>query len=111
MEKPYVIIPLLLIVTFGIFFNVVLNQEKSETKEETKTEVAFDGEAVYKESCIGCHGDAYKGSVGPKLTGLSEKYSEEEVANILKEGKGTGMPAGLLKGQEEAMAKFLVNLK
>lgn len=93
--------------------NSVAKEETGhEGHEESSTEVASDynGEEVYKQSCISCHGDQYQGSVGPALKGIGDKYSEEEIAAILKDGKG-GMPGGLVSGNEEKMAQWLASLK
>jgi len=109
MEKSYVVIPLLLAVAFLVFFNVAFSGEKEEaSKSHESGEVAFKGEEIYQQTCSGCHGQQYEGSVGPALKSLS--YSEDELEKILKNGKGTGMPAGLVSGKEKEMAKYLLSL-
>jgi cytochrome c550 len=125
LEKPYILIPLLLAVALGVFLNGMYGGKKEEGKSENKTEqaskspekekstateTAFDGEKVYKNTCIGCHGDQYQGVVGPTLKGLDKKYKAEDVEKILTNGRG-GMPAGLVKGHEKEMAKWILTLK
>lgn len=117
------IVPFILIFAFGIgliFFLSIMGVEKkadiAEGHEEggTKTEETegdaseFDPE-VAQGKCIGCHGGDLSGGVGPALVGTS--LSKEEITEILINGKGAGMPAGLLPGQEEQMAEYILTLK
>lgn len=70
-----------------------------------------DAEALYKKSCIGCHGGNLEGASGPKLSDVGSRLSEEEIHTIIEEGKGN-MPPGLLKGEEAAVvAKWLSEKK
>jgi cytochrome c550 len=117
------IIPFVLIMVFGIGLMFFLSfkglgdheqiAKEAEGGEETHEEVASaNPEDLYKSAgCIGCHGDAYQGVSGPKLTGLGEKYSKDEVKTILTEGLPGGMPGGLVSGNEDAVAEWLLTLK
>lgn len=62
-----------------------------------------------KQNCATCHGADLKGMVGPKLAGIS--LSEDEIVNVLKNGKNGRMPAGLATGKEAEVAKYLKSLK
>lgn len=120
------IIPFVLIMVFGIglvFFMSLegLNnsEEMAEGHGEGTEETAeggtadggeFDPQAHYEKACISCHGGNYEGGAGPALTGLGDRYSKEEIVDILQNGKGSGMPAGLVPGNEEAMAEWLMEL-
>lgn len=77
-----------------------------ETTDSATTDVST-GEKVANTSCIGCHGGDLTGAMGPDLTNLS--LSKDEIVNILVNGKG-GMPAGTAKGDEEAVADYLLSL-
>ncbi len=116
------IIPFILIMVFGLGLVFFLSMEglnnademaEGEHGEGHGEEVAeggeFDPEAAYQSSCIGCHGGDYQGAVGPSLVGLD--YSKEEIVDILANGKGGGMPGGLVAGNEEAMAEWLLTLE
>jgi cytochrome c550 len=116
------VIPYILIMVFGIVLVLILSFKglgdmKEIAKEDGKgnepTEVAASKpEDIYKQSCIGCHGDQYQGTVGPTLKGVGSKYSKEELMDIVVNGKGTGMPAGLVKQEQAAaMADWLSNIK
>lgn len=89
-----------------------LAKEKEGGGEKTEEVASSNPEDLYNaKGCIGCHGDQYQGAVGPKLSGIGDKYSQDEIKDILVNGKGSGMPAGLVAGQEDAMAKWLSELK
>lgn len=117
------IVPFILIFAFGIglmFFLSVLGVEKKAEiaeghEEEGKTgeEVAEGGDfdpEVAKGKCITCHGGDLEGGAGPALAGTS--LSKEELTDIITNGiEGTIMPGGLLPGQEEEMAEYILTLK
>lgn len=67
------------------------------------------GETVVKQSCVGCHGANLEGSVGPTLHNLSSKYSEEELYDILVNGRGT-IPKNTAAGNEDAVIAYLGTL-
>ncbi|MEM1502195.1 cytochrome c [Domibacillus sp. 8LH] len=119
------LIPFLLIAVFGLglmFFlsldgidNAKERAEEGKTAEEGGGETAaggeFDPEAHYKSSCISCHGSNYEGGAGPSLVGVGEKLSQEEIQDIVVNGKG-GMPAGLVPQENaEAMAAWVAEIK
>ncbi|QED48666.1 cytochrome c550 [Cytobacillus dafuensis] len=81
---------------------------KGEKQEET---VAASPEEIYKKSCIGCHGDQYQGGVGPALTGVGDRLSKDEIADIVTNGKGS-MPPGLVPADKAGdMAAWLAEIK
>lgn len=57
-------------------------------------------EQVYQASCLACHGANLEGSVGPQLTDVGARLSADEIANIIKNGRGT-MPAQAQLSDEE----------
>lgn len=84
-----------------------LSGEGGESTEET---AEANPEEIYQQSCIGCHGDQYQGGAGPALTGVGDRLSEDEIVDILTNGKGA-MPGGLVSGNEAAMATWLSELQ
>lgn len=112
---PYILIFVFGIVAmFGISFIGLDNMKEIAAEEEgggKKTEEAASAnpEDLYKSSCLACHGDQYQGAVGPALKGT--KLSQDEIKEILTNGTPNGMPGGLVSGQEEKMAEWIVNLK
>ncbi|MCL6572426.1 MAG: cytochrome c [Bacillus sp. (in: Bacteria)] len=115
------VIPYILIMVFGIGLIIILSfkglgdarelaDEKSNGGEQTEVATS-EPQDIYKNSCIGCHGDQYQGGVGPGLKGVGSKYSKEEIITIVTEGKGN-MPPGLVKEEEAAaMADWLADIK
>ncbi|MGE7836965.1 cytochrome c550 [Viridibacillus arvi] len=118
--KKNPIIPYILIMAFGIgliFFMSLDGADKKEEiakgGEEPKTEEAageFDPEAFAASKCISCHGENLEGAFGPNLHGTG--LSADEAKDILQNGKGSGMPAGLVPADNlDAMAKYIADLK
>jgi len=72
----------------------------------------IDAAAVFKQNCASCHGQNLEGIAGPNLTKVGSKYDANQIADIIKNGKGS-MPGGLLKKQPEiqAVAKWLAEKK
>jgi cytochrome c550 len=106
-------IVLILILSFkGLGDMKEVAKENGEGNEKTTEVAASKPEDIYKQSCIGCHGDQYQGVVGPTLKGVGSKYSKKELMTFVTKGKGTGMPAGLVKEEQAAaMADWLATLK
>ncbi|WP_146551304.1 cytochrome c550 [Rummeliibacillus sp. SL167] len=124
--KKNPIIPYLLIMAFGlglIFFmsiegadnkaDIAKSGDKAKTEQKAEDGAAsgdVDPKAIAQAKCSSCHGGDLKGQVGPSLHGTGLK--EADVKKILTNGKGTGMPAGLVSGAElDAMAKYISELK
>lgn len=116
------IIPFILIMAFGIgliFFlsmdgvgnkeEIAATEEHAEGGEEASAG-EFDPEALAQGKCIGCHGNSYEGQGAfPAIVGTS--LSEEEVKDILANGKGS-MPGGLVPAENiDAMAAWVKSLE
>lgn len=85
--------------------------EKAKAYGEIREEVAVEidetseGYQLYQgSSCIGCHGNAFEGGIGPTLIGLD--YTTEEIVTIAHEGLPGGMPANSYQGTEEELEKL-----
>jgi len=50
------------------------------------------GEEVYKSSCASCHGGDLTGQSGPALDTIGDKYTADEIEDIVENGTGS-MPA------------------
>ena len=97
----------------GLLLAACGGDEESTTGSEGGTETAsVDGEAVAKQKCISCHGGNLEGQGNfPPLNDTGSRYSEEEILDIILEGKGR-MPGGIIKGAEaEAVAAWLAEQK
>jgi cytochrome c551 len=72
---------------------------------------AATAEALYKNTCAGCHGQTLEGAVGPNLQNIGSQLSQDEILNVINNGKGA-MPPGLAKGDDAAtLAAWLADKK
>lgn len=104
---------LLAFVTGGMLLTVAAcGSDNNAGKKDSGGPVsASAGEKLYKQSCASCHGGQLEGVVGPALENVGAKYSEEEIENIIHEGRGQ-MPAGVVEGNEaKSVAKWLATKK
>jgi len=93
--------------------------EDTTTEDTTGTEDtttggadSAKGEELVKSNCISCHGGNLEGMGNtPSLADVGGRLSEEEIHDVILNGRG-GMPAGLLKGEDaEAAAAWLAEQK
>lgn len=115
------IIPFVLIMVIGVVAMFLMSfkglgdmdeiaAEKENGGAKTEESASATPEELYgQKGCAGCHGGNYEGGVGPALKGTA--LSVEEITDVLTNGKGTGMPGGLVPGQEAAMAEWIKSLK
>ena len=54
---------------------------------------AAAAEEKYKTSCLACHGVDLSGGAGPSLKQVGSKYSQEQIAGIIINGKEQCRPA------------------
>lgn len=94
------------------------NQPATETPSTEAPSTAPSGsydaataEALYKNTCAGCHGQTLEGAVGPNLQKVGGTLSKDQILGVLKNGKGS-MPPGLAKGDDaETLAAWLADKK
>lgn len=85
----------------------------TDTGTTTPTETAsVDVEKIVNSKCIACHGQNLEGQGNfPALNDVGSRLSEDEILNVLENGKGA-MPAGLVTGEEaQAVAEWLAAKK
>ncbi|MFJ7746207.1 cytochrome c550 [Peribacillus sp. NPDC097295] len=117
------VMPFIIIMVFGIGLMFLLSfkglgdakdlakEKEGGAKTEEKETASSSPEDIYKQNCISCHGDAYQGGVGPALKGVADRLSEDEVKNVIANGRGA-MPPGLVEESKlDAMAKYIHGLK
>lgn len=99
----------LLTLVFGsAIFLAACGGDDSASNGETAD---IDGKSVVQQSCATCHGGQLQGGNAPALNQLGAKYSEEEILDIILNGKDR-MPPGIVKGEKaEAAAEYLSTLK
>lgn len=94
---------------------VEAGKENKSGEEKIKTYVAA-GAQLYKNLCAACHGENFKGGVGPDLTVSTYKYgkSRSDVEKSISQGRPNGMPAfnsQINKEQVESLVEYVMTLK
>ncbi|PUB12549.1 cytochrome c550 [Paenisporosarcina sp. OV554] len=120
------IVPFILIMAFGIgliFFLSIQGVDKKkeiaagheegaagEQAEGGESAEGFDPEAVAQGKCIACHGGDLAGQGSfPSL--VDTKLSTEEIAEVIKNGRGA-MPPGLVPAANvDEMAEYIHSLE
>ncbi|MBT2693663.1 cytochrome c551 [Bacillus sp. ISL-55] len=70
-----------------------------------------DPEKLFNQKCSSCHGGNLEGGVGPKLSDVGSRLSQEEIESVIANGQGS-MPPKLLEGEDaSAVAEWLANKK
>lgn len=70
-----------------------------------------DPEKLFNQKCSSCHGGNLEGGVGPKLSDVGSRLSQDEIESTIANGKGQ-MPPKLLEGDDaSAVAEWLANKK
>lgn len=80
---------------------------------ESGSSTQSEGEKLTMQSCATCHGGNLQGTGNtPDLNKVGARLTEEEILNIIVNGKNKGMPDGLLKGEDaEKAAAWLAEQK
>jgi len=79
--------------------------------------LAADGEALYKQHCAKCHGEAGVSKMGMIPNVKDTQLSAEQIMETIKKGRSTGRPmsmppvAGLSDDDVAAIASYVGKLK
>lgn len=70
-------------------------------------------EAIYRQSCLSCHGTDLKGGMGPNLQKIGGKLSEEQIKGIIEKGQGRmpGFASRLKDEQIQELTTWLASKK
>jgi cytochrome c551 len=70
-------------------------------------------QAVFKANCVSCHGANLEGGMGPNLTKTGGKYSKDQIAGLIANGKGAmpGFKGKLTDGEINGLADWLAAKK
>ena len=86
----------------------------TETPSTTAPSGSYDtatAEALFKNTCAGCHGQTLEGAVGPNLQKIGGQLNKDQILEVLNKGKGA-TPPGLVKGADaETLAAWLADKK
>ncbi|MDI2589703.1 cytochrome c [Psychrobacillus sp. NEAU-3TGS] len=78
----------------------------------TTENASADAEKIVSSKCISCHGGNLEGQGNfPALNDVGSRLSEDEILNVIENGRGA-MPGGLVTGEEaQAVAAWLAAKK
>ncbi|GAA0457648.1 cytochrome c [Alkalibacillus silvisoli] len=101
---PYVTIAILGIVAMIVMGGIGLDQLRhAEDATEETEETAENPEAIYEQNCMSCHGGDLEGASGPELQGAGDRFSIEELEDIIDNGvEGSSIMTGDYATTEEA---------
>ncbi|MBP1989730.1 c-type cytochrome [Paenibacillus eucommiae] len=86
------------VIGFGVLFNQISERQNQAVQEEKVVEIpdapvnAEAAEAIYKQSCLACHGKGLEGQIGPNLQKVGDKLTKQQIYKMIQNGKG-GMPS------------------
>ncbi|SER64259.1 cytochrome c551 [Psychrobacillus sp. OK032] len=76
------------------------NDTATNTETPTTETATVDAEKIVNSKCISCHGGNLEGQGNfPALNDVGARLSEDEILNVIENGKGA-MPGGLVSGEE-----------
>ncbi|MFD1018782.1 cytochrome c550 [Thalassobacillus hwangdonensis] len=110
---PFGIIAVLGILTMFVLGWVGTSQHEAIQNGGEETEQASSNpEDIFQNNCSSCHGADLSGANGPSLKTIGSKYSKDEIQDIIINGKGQAMPAGLVPAEEASiLAEWLAEKK
>ncbi|MGP4067706.1 cytochrome c550 [Halobacillus sp. B29] len=107
------IVAMIIVSAAGINQREAIQNEEENGGEQQQEETAnANPEEMFQSQCASCHGGNLEGGTGPNLTEVGSRYSAEEIQDIIVNGKGSAMPAGLYTGEKAAaLAEWLAEKK
>ena len=91
--KMFFIVFVLLIAFFSIFFMNHSENNKYIIKTLELNGSTEKGDALFKINCVGCHGIAARGLVGPDLHSVTQRLSDKEIIKQVTGGLTPPMPS------------------
>ena len=91
--KMFFIVFVLLIACFSIFFMNHNENNKYIIKTLELNGSTEKGDALFKINCVGCHGIAARGLVGPDLHSVTQRLNDKEIIKQVTGGLTPPMPS------------------
>ena len=91
--KMFFIVFVLLIAFFSIFLMNHSENNKYIIKTLELNGSTAKGDALFKINCVGCHGIAARGLVGPDLHSVTQRLSDKEIIKQVTGGLTPPMPS------------------
>ncbi|TCS70088.1 c-type cytochrome [Effusibacillus lacus] len=102
---------------WAVYYGITATTVNDRTDAVGPIEVTAEaGKEIFNASCAGCHAITNQRLVGPGLAGVYERLGDEELNNVLHNGRPQrGMPAlpslNLSEDQIKAVRLYLITLK
>lgn len=92
--------------------NADKDTDKSTDPGTTTETASVDAEKIVSAKCISCHGQNLEGQGNfPALNNVGSRLSEDEILNVIENGRGA-MPGGIISGDDaQAVAEWLAAKK
>ena len=106
--KQVFIVFVILLILGGLFY---FNHEESNsyiTKTLQLEGSVKEGDTLFKMNCVGCHGIAARGLVGPELNSITQRLNDVEIIKQVTEGLTPPMPSFEIDPQN--MSNLLIYL-
>ena len=91
--KTFVIVFVVFLIFFAIFFLNHLENNQYIIKTLELNGSAEQGDALFKINCVGCHGIAARGLVGPDLHSITQRLNDKEIIKQVTGGLTPPMPS------------------
>jgi cytochrome c550 len=112
------LIPFALIAATGLLVMLILSYQGLDKADRIANPDKYADaskatpEELIQKSCITCHGGDLKGASAPDISAAGSRLSEEQIKDIIVNGKGS-MPKGIIKkpDQVDKVAKWLSEQK
>src|SRR5690606_11980059 len=113
--KRYILMIIVLILAVGLLAACGSDNKSSQpdntTGGGTTQPAGVDPEKIYAANCASCHGGNLSGGVGPGLTDVGSRLSQDEILAVIQNGKGI-MQGNIIKGEDaDAVAAWLADKK
>ncbi|HLR62372.1 MAG TPA: cytochrome c [Lentibacillus sp.] len=77
-----------------------------------ETSESAAAEELFQSNCASCHGQDLSGGMGPDLTSVGADHSADEIADIIKNGKGDMPPQDQVADEDaQTIASWLAEKK
>jgi|SRR5690625_4563714 len=100
-------LPLVILVLVVLLAGCSGNSQSKDTELGGQSASSETGDDIYKKSCATCHGGELEGVSGPSLVSIGDKYSQEDIKDIINNGKGNMFPVNLPADEIDALVDWL----
>lgn len=110
---PFAFIAVVGIILMLSFSFIGLDNMKDAANGGEEKKAAANPEEIVQQTCTSCHGQNLEGAgQAPALKDVGARLSKDQIQDVIINGKGTGMPGGLVPPDNAAkIAEWLSKKK